>query len=72
MKINTYLYALLLIIIFIMTVAYFATPSQKEGFLPGINIFYNSQKRNLRYFKENFAYSSKEYLDRFFRKTGIF
>ena len=48
MKINKNLYALLLIIIFLITIVYFAMPTQeKEGFLPGVNILYNYQKIEL-------------------------
>ena len=73
MKINKNLYALLLIIIFLITIVYFAMPIQeKEGFLPGVNILYNYQKRNLRFFKENFIDGSKEYVNRFLRKTGFY
>jgi len=73
MKINKKLYAFLLIIIFLITIVYFAIPTQeKEGFLPGVNILYNYQKRNLRFLQENFIDRSKEYLNRFLRKTGIY
>ena len=73
MKINKNLYAFLLIIIFLITIVYFAIPTQeKEGFLPGVNILYNYQKRNLRFLQENFIDRSKEYLNRFLRKTAIY
>ncbi len=67
-----YVFATILFMVFLFTIIRFATHNRsKEGFLPGLNILFNEQKRNLRLMKETFVDGSKEHIDRFLRKSGL-